>query len=117
MGAKKGEQLFKIGNQVAKGNKGGPGRPKRRIEEDLLRSFTKVMSPERLEKVLEVFACRAEAGDRYAVRLFLDYQLGRPVERVLTAEAKEADLERFFSQLVDAGDGNADSSDSTCASE
>jgi len=116
MGAKKGEQLFKAGNQVAKGNKGGPGRPKRRIEEGLLRSFTKVMPPDRMERVLEVFAVQAEAGDRYAIRLFLDYQLGRPVERVLTAEATEADLERFFSELVSAGEGSADSSDRTCAS-
>lgn len=61
-------------------------------------------------KCLEAYAAKAERGDRWAMLFFSDRIVGKPIERVLTAEAKEADLERFFTQLVDADDDSGDSS-------
>jgi len=58
-----------------------PGRPKRDIEEAYLHAIKEAMPTKRWLECLQVYAARAEAGDRYALRFFADYLLGRPVER------------------------------------
>ena len=60
------------------------------------------MPAKRWLQVLEVFAVKALAGDRWALRFFADYMLGKPIERVVTKTERDANLDRYFSTLADA---------------
>ena len=72
---------FAKNNQVALGHKGAGGRPSRPVEEAYLRAIKEAMPSEAWVKCLRVYAARAQSGDRYALRFFADYLLGKPLER------------------------------------
>ena len=63
------------------GNPGGPGRPKRAVEEEYLRVLSEKLSPmgEVLQELLEEDSWRSKA---FAIELALHYGLGKPVQRV-----------------------------------
>lgn len=54
------------GGLFAKGNPGGPGRPKRSIEETYLTALREIASIERWNAIVEMALVQAEQGDRYA---------------------------------------------------
>lgn len=73
---------FAKGNQAAKGHDGSnAGRPSRAVEEAYLRAVKEAMPTKEWLKCLRVYAARAQSGDRYALRFFADYLLGKPLER------------------------------------
>ena len=76
-----GAGQFIKGHSISKGNKGGTGRPSRSVEETYLRAIKDAMPPKRWFDCLQTYAALAEAGDRYALRFFADYLLGKPLER------------------------------------
>ena len=71
---------FIKGHGISKGNKGGTGRPSRPVEEAYLRAIKEAMPAEQWLDCLRACAARAKKGDRYALRFFADYLLGKPVE-------------------------------------
>ena len=72
---------FAKGNQAAKGNKGGTGRPRRSVEEQWLAILRDVVDPEAVEKVFRVGLSRAMAGDIAWAKLLLSYGIGLPIQR------------------------------------
>ena len=81
MADRKSNGHFAKGNQVAKGHDGSnAGRPPRPVEEAYLHAIKEAMPTKRWIDCLQTYAALAEAGDRYALRFFADYLLGRPIE-------------------------------------
>lgn len=71
---------FAKGHTISKGNKGGPGRPPRAIEEAYIETVQMIMPTNRWKRCCEAYAVKAEAGDRYAFAFFANYLMGKPVE-------------------------------------
>lgn len=67
--------------RFAKGNGGGPGRPKKVREEEWLAILTKTVKTEDLEKVFASGLSRAMAGDVQWAKLLLAYGIGLPIQR------------------------------------
>jgi len=66
--------------QFTKGNKGGPGRPKRTDEEQYNAVLFSVISPERFRDMLELQARKADRGDPEAFK-FICKLLGMDINR------------------------------------
>ena len=67
--------------RFAKGNGGGPGRPKKTREEQYLDILLSVVTPKEWEHVCAVALSRARAGDGKAREWLGNYIIGKPVER------------------------------------
>lgn len=65
-----------------KGGKGGPGRPKREVEQDYLKAFKNVATPELWDAILDKAARQARAGDPAARKFLADYLVGIPAQKV-----------------------------------
>lgn len=83
------------GGRFAPGNRGGPGRPRRAVELDYLKSMSAVCTPERWEKVVEAAVVAAENGDATARLWLTKHLVGEPGEneegrRLLNVAAAEA---------------------------
>jgi hypothetical protein len=78
--------------QFQKGNRGGPGRPKRSVEEAYFHAATQAVPPEKVRKILTRLADRAASFDVRAAALVLRFLFGPdPVlTRRLMAELTEA---------------------------
>jgi len=72
------------------------GRPKRAVEEKYLRAFSRVVKVKDFEDILLTALSRAKAGDLGMVRLFFEYGLGKPRQRV----ELEGDVEFRFPKVV-----------------
>lgn len=75
--------------KFARGNAGGPGRPPRKVEEEILQAVNEVSTPERVKAALEQMFALAEEYKSWkayqaALTLSLAYQLGRPTTRIQT---------------------------------
>lgn len=62
-----------------KGNPGGPGRPRKSVEERYQKAVYSAVNPAQLKKIVEKLADKAERGDIPAAKLLLGYLLGLPV--------------------------------------
>ena len=67
--------------RFAKGNGGGPGRPKKAREEKYLDILLSIITPDEWAKVCSVALSRAKAGDSRAREWLANYIVGKPVEK------------------------------------
>lgn len=67
--------------RFARGNGGGPGRPKKVREEQYLDILLSVVTPKEWETVCAVALQRAKAGDGKAREWLANYIVGKPVDR------------------------------------
>jgi hypothetical protein len=58
------------------GGKGGPGRPKRSVEEEYLRIGTEAVPPEKVQAILAKLADQAAAGDVRAAQVVIRFLYG-----------------------------------------
>jgi aryl-alcohol dehydrogenase-like predicted oxidoreductase len=64
--------------RFAYGHPGGPGRPRRALEQDYLHTLSAACPPERLAGIVERLAVAAERGDQSAIQILLRYLVGNP---------------------------------------
>ena len=72
---------FVKGNQVAKGTKAGPGRPKKAREQRYYEIMCQRVTFADWRKIIDVAIARAKSGDREARKWLADYLMGPPVKR------------------------------------
>jgi len=89
--------MRKSDGTFAPGNPGGPGRPPRRAEDDLLAIVRGAVTAEELTAVMQTLTKRAKDGDVAAARLLLSYLCGTPTDTG-TADRLSA-LERLADEL------------------
>lgn len=67
-----------------KGNRAsvGAGRPRRATEERYLASLLKVVTPDEWKAVIEKLLDKAKKGDMAAIKMIMEYCVGRPTEYV-----------------------------------
>ena len=65
-----------------KGNKGGPGRPKKKREKRYYEIALSAVPLNQWRRIFRKAAQQAEAGDGVARRFLADYLLGRPTQEV-----------------------------------
>jgi len=63
------------------GNPGGPGRPKRSVEDRYLKAVIKSMPADDWLKVLDRVKLLAMRGERWAVEFYADRIIGKPLQR------------------------------------
>ena len=68
--------------RFTKGNKGGPGNPFAREVAVLRATMIHAFTPKIFMRLVEVLRQRAEGGDMVAMKLILQYVLGKPAETV-----------------------------------
>jgi hypothetical protein len=68
--------------RFASGNPGGPGNPHARQLAEYKKAMLAVVSIERLNRILDAIAKKAEDGDVAAAKLILQYTLGKPTTPV-----------------------------------
>jgi hypothetical protein len=66
----------------AKGNGGGPGRPKKEREEEYLKILWSILTPARWKVVVKKLLLDAEGGDDKARKLLFDHALGLPIQKL-----------------------------------
>lgn len=64
-----------------KGYKGGPGRPRREVEEEYKEAFLRVVSVRDVEEIITRAMRDAKKGDNVARKFLFDYLVGPPIER------------------------------------
>lgn len=79
----------------AKGNKGGPGRPRRADEERYLKALGATVSMSDWREICETAVVQAKRGDRYARQFLAEYLIGKPTQYV------QADVEADQAILID----------------
>ena len=72
---------FTNGNQAAKGNKGGPGRPPKAREERFLEITLSKVTYKDWAEIVERAVTQAKRGDATARKFLADYLLGPPTQK------------------------------------
>src|SRR5512139_2998385 len=67
--------------RFAEGNGGGPGRKPKKIEGDFLDAIRRVSKPEDVDEVWLVLQKKAKSGNLEAIKLYLAYIYGTPVQK------------------------------------
>lgn len=70
--------------RFAKGNKGGPGRPRRSVEEKYLRRLRQNINVEDFDLMVRQALSKAKGGDVALFKLLLNYLIGLPTQYVST---------------------------------
>ena len=73
---------FTKGNQIAKGNGGGPGRPPRSREEKFMGIMLNTVTFKDWREIVEKAVSQAKHGNANARKFLADYLLGPPNQRV-----------------------------------
>ena len=81
-----------------KGNPGGPGRPKKSIEEKYSKAVYSAIKPEDLKEIIAMISKAAKRGDVQAAKLLLSYVIGMPVQK---NEITGADGGKIIVKLID----------------
>src|SRR5262249_26870752 len=68
--------------RFAKGNPGGPGNPYYRRQAQLKRILLESVTEEDVQSVVQVLLGLAKSGDLAAIKLFLEYTVGKPSKDV-----------------------------------
>ena len=68
--------------RFAKGNGGGPGRPKKKTEERYLRRLSSRVTLAKWQKIVDRAIQDAEKGDARARQWLSDYLMGKPPQRL-----------------------------------
>ena len=64
--------------RFAYGHPGGPGRPRRAVEQDYLHTLSAACPPQRLAGIIATLVAAAERGDQSATQILLRYLIGTP---------------------------------------
>ena len=75
-----GAGRFGPGNQAAKGNRGGPGRPPREVEKRYLQIMKEVVTEQDWKEVCEMARDQAKMGDNDARNFLAYYMIGKPTQ-------------------------------------
>lgn len=67
--------------RFVKGNHGGPGRPRREVEEEYRNVFTRIVTIKDWEDIISRAVRDAKRGDTSARKFLADYIIGPPIER------------------------------------
>lgn len=67
--------------RFAKGNCGGPGRPRRNREQEYHEILVSVVTPDEWRQIVMKAVDQAKRGDNVARKWLADYLIGPPVER------------------------------------
>jgi len=89
--------------RFAPGNPGGPGRPRRSVEADYLRTLSDAVPPERWAAIVEAAVSEAEAGDAAARAWLARYLLPEP-----PAKGEVPALVRLAAAEMNGGDAGDD---------
>ncbi len=76
--------------QFAKGNRGGPGRPRRAVERDYLAKLSEAVTLEDWEQICKRAVEDARAGDAKARDWLTRYCLGKDPQSLMELAAKDA---------------------------
>src|SRR5262245_33980244 len=68
--------------RFGKGNRGGPGNPYARQTAKLRQAMLDAVTPEDMQEVIAALKAKAKSGDVAAIRLMLQYTIGKPVEPI-----------------------------------
>src|SRR5689334_4080008 len=68
--------------RFAKGNPGGPGNPYYRRQAELKRLLLESVTDADVQSVMQVLLSLARGGDLAAIKLFLEYTVGKPAKEV-----------------------------------
>jgi hypothetical protein len=87
----------------AKGNTGGPGRPKKEREEKYSEIMLNTVSYERWKRIIEKAASQAEKGDSVARKWLSDYLIGPAVQKIapVTPDGENPYMSMEASELLD----------------
>jgi hypothetical protein len=72
---------FAPGNQVAAGNKGGPGRPPKEREERFMEITLSTVTYKDWREIIQKAVAQAKRGNPQARKFLADYLLGPPPQR------------------------------------
>ena len=64
------------------GDPGGPGRPKKPIEEKYIKAVYSAIKPDDLKEIVETLSKAAKRGDVQAAKLLMSYLVGIPVQKI-----------------------------------
>jgi len=84
--------------QFAKGNSGGPGRPRLDVEQKYLRTLHRALLQRDVREVVKKLIARAKAGNIQAAKVLLEYAIGKPTQYV------NADVLTQIVEFVDASE-------------
>ena len=87
MNGRENNGQFTKGNQAAKGNKGGPGRPPRVKEPRFYELMGQVVTDADLRNIIGQAVKDAIEGDNQARKFIADYIAGPPIQRSEIANA------------------------------
>jgi hypothetical protein len=91
------------GGRFAAGNRGGPGRPRRAVETDYLRTLTEDCPLERWSRIVHRAVDDAETGDAKAREWLARYLIGTPSANALTELAARDEVGKdAFAERVKA---------------
>src|SRR5690348_13702790 len=74
-----------------KGHKGGPGRPRRVVEQDYVVALSEAVPLDRWRKIIERAITDAESGDARAREWVGNYMMGKPTGNALEKKAEAED--------------------------
>jgi hypothetical protein len=87
--------------RFAAGNPGGPGRPRRAVEQDYLTAVMSAVPPERLGTIAKRAAQAAEKGDAKARRWLTDILVGRRANTAVALTVAEEPRSLNYDCLTD----------------
>jgi hypothetical protein len=68
--------------KFAKGNRGGPGRPKKEREGKYYEILVTAVTPTHWKTIIDKAVAQAERGDAVARKWLADYLIGQPVQKL-----------------------------------
>lgn len=82
-----------MNGKFAKGNAGGPGRPRRQIEQDYLAAFSEAITLDDWKEIIEKAVGQAKEGDARARQWLTHYVIGPRQDKELEIIAIQEELE------------------------
>jgi hypothetical protein len=95
--------------RFAQGNPGGPGRPRRAVESDYLRSLTDRVTPDVWASIVDAVVTAARSGDMRAVEWLTRYVLGNTPPTLFdlaVADAADVDVDAEITHVVGTARGD-----------
>lgn len=94
--------------QFVKGHSGGPGRPRKPIEEKYLRKLSTAVTLRDWADIIERAIYDAKRGDTAARKWLSDYLMGTPMQRIEQSTHVTGDIIIDWSEITQAGGENTD---------
>jgi len=82
-----------LNGKFAKGNAGGPGRPRRQVDKDYLAAFSEVITRDEWKEIIEKAVTQAKEGDPRARQWLTNYVIGPRQDKELEIIAIQEEME------------------------